>query len=251
MKTKWNNEQIKEMFDFIATDLKQNLPLMQSFKKFAKKTEKNALSIRNLYYFQLKKLNENKNLAKNLGIDLNLHKVNNFNHFDKNQEIDLKNRIDFFIKKGYSVRKACATLSDGNIQEMLRLQNKYHTIKKKEILQNKTNKVDDCKIIKFPTDKAMPKKQTLTDDELKSLFMGLVKLVKENANENSNQNMQLFLEQTEMQKRKEVVMLTQKQNEIELLNKQIENLKQKNKLLNEKLTEYRIKFLNTYNDKTI
>ena len=179
MKTKWNNQQIKEMFDFIATDLKQNLPLMQSFKKFAKKTGKNALSIRNLYYFQLKKLNENKNLAKNLGIDLNLHKVNNFSHFDKNQEIDLKNRIDFFIKKGYSVRKACATLSDGNIQEMLRLQNKYHTIKKKEILQNKTNKVDDCKIIKFPIAKTLPKKQTLTDDELKSLFMGLVKLVKE------------------------------------------------------------------------
>ena len=63
--------------------------------------------------------------------------------------------------------------------------------------------------------------------------------------------MQLFLEQTEMQKRKEIVMLTQKQNEIELLNKQIEYLKQKNKLLNEKLTEYRIKFLNICNDKNI
>ena len=73
--------------------------------------------------------------------------------------------------------------------------------------------------------------------------MGLVKLVKENAIENSSQNMQLFLEQTEMQKRRELVLLKQKQTEIDNLNKEIANLKQKNKDLNEKLTDYRIKFL--------
>ena len=245
MKKKWENKQIKDLFDFVAIDLKNNVHTLESFRKYAKIINKNALSVRNFYYQQLKIFNDNKDLAKKLGIDLDLHKVKNVNHFNIKQETELKNNIESYIKKGYSVRKACAMLSDGNIQEMLRLQNKYRTIKKNENNNNKskTTKIEDCKIIQFPQNNKKDKKQTLTDDEIKSLFMGLVKLVKENAIENSSQNMQLFLEQTEMQKRRELVLLKQKQTEIDNLNKEIANLKQKNKDLNEKLTDYRIKFL--------
>ena len=114
-----------------------------------------------------------------------------------------------------------------------------------QIELNLKNK-NKCKIIQFPNSQKKPKKQTLTDDEIKSLFMGLVKIVKENAIENNSQEIQLYLEQAEMRKRRELVLLKQKQAEIESLNQEIANLKQKNKILNEKLTDYRVKYLNIY-----
>lgn len=261
MKTKWTDLQIKDFFDFVAENLKNNVSMLDIFKKYGIKTQKNALYLRNFYYQQLKVFNQNKQISQKLNIDLSVFKVQNFKHFSKHQEMELKNKIDNMLQKGYSVRKACAMLSDGNIKQMLRLQNKYNKIKKSNntnsinthtnkilFAKTNTNQYQSCQIINFPTMQNKLKKQTLNDEEIKALFMGLVKLVKENAKENNSQNMQLFLEQTEMQKRREIVLLKQKQTEIDNLNKKIADLQQKNRVLNEKLTDYRIHFLNNFKD---
>lgn len=101
----------------------------------------------------------------------------------------------------------------------------------------------NCKVFNFP---APPKKHastTLTDDDLKALFMGLVKIVKDNAVENNSHDIKLFMEQLELQKRKEAILLKQKQTEIDILNKKIIDLQQKNIKLQNILTDYRLNFV--------
>ena len=230
MKSKWNNNQIKQLFDLVAKNSEANLSALESFRVFAKKYNKNTLSVRNFYYQQLKLLKQNPNLAIKMDIDISKHKVQNFKHFNKQQETILKSQIEQLTSKGFSVRNACEQLCNGDIAQMLRLQNKYRSIKKSE-----------CKVIQFPSQKT--KKQTLTDEEIKSLFMGLVKLVKENEIQNNQQSINFYIEQNEMQKRKGIVLLKQKQSEIDALKQEISNLKQKNQELNKKLTKYRVEYL--------
>lgn len=237
MKQKWNNENIKQFFEFVAKDLQNNVPVVKSFEKYAKICGKKALSLRNFYYNQLKIFFNNKNLASEMGINLSLHKVQVFRRFDALQEAELKNKIDCLLKQGYSVRKACAMISDGNIQQMLRLQNKYRSLCKKQNyfanndVKHNTKKAstsdENCKVLQFPGMGAKPKKQHLSDEDINNLFMGLVRIVKENAVQDSGKKVQSFLEQAEMQKRKELVLLRQKQLEIDILKQEVVSLRQK------------------------
>ena len=235
MKAKWNNNDIKSFFSFVEQGLQNNLPLLNIFKNYATSVNKNPLTLRNFYYKQVKIFNNNKNLATELDINLNIHKVQNFSHFNLTQQAELKNKVDELVKKGYSVRRACNILSGGNIAQMLRLQNKYNSLCKKQ-----------CKVIPFPA-KNTTKKTVLTDAEIKALFRGLVKLAKQNSPENSHLGVQTFLEQTEMQKRKEIVLLKQKQLEIDILKQEIISLRQKNINLNNSLINYRIELIKLQN----
>ena len=79
------------------------------------------------------------------------------------------------------------------------------------ITQKKASTGDEnCKVLQFPGMGAKPKKQHLSDEDINSLFMGLVKIVKENAVQDSGKKVQSFLEQAEMQKRKELSSQKQK-----------------------------------------
>jgi hypothetical protein len=240
MKENWKNEEIKALFLCVQDGNKKHISTLDSFREFAKKTNRNALSVRNFYYQYVKYLKNNPQKATELGIDTQNFIVQNFKHFDKIEEYNLKTKIDDLVKKGYSVRKACEELSNGSLSEMLRLQNKYRSI----------TKHSECKVIKFPANKIPEKNQVLTDDELKSLFMGLVNLVKQNTIEGTQHSLKKYAELIEQQKRKEIVLLEQKNLEISFLQKQIENLKQKNKTLNDKLTTYRINFVNNIFNQT-
>ena len=248
MKAKWKDEEIVKLFSLIEENNKKNLSTMHSFKQFAKQSGKNTLTIRNFYYKFLKVLKSDTLLSKKLGIDVSKHATQIFEHFNKQQEENLIKKIAEFKSKGLSTRNACMKLSGGNAKQMLRIQNKLRNLK------NKTNNKDNVnilnkeqndkktKVIQFPTNK-YSQKNKLTDDDIKSLFMGLVKLVKENANADEKEKAQKFLEQTEEEKRKRIVQLEQKQTEIEVLKQQLNELKIKNNNLNKQLEFYRIEYV--------
>lgn len=237
MKPKWNNEEIKKLFDIIDSDQNKNIPTLESFRKFAKLTNRNALSVRNFYYQYVKYLKANPKKAIELGVDIKNFEVQHFKHFDKEQEEKLQQEVNKLLKNGYSIRKACEMISDGTISDMLRIQNKYRSLQKKQT----------AKVIQFPSNTSQTSGK-LSDDDIKSLFMGLVKLVKESAHEDSKTELKNYIKQYEKHKLQDVVALKQKDTEIAILKNQIADLKQKNRTLNEKLTDYRIKFINESTD---
>lgn len=240
MKEKWKNWEIKKLFELIETNQKVNKSMMESFREYAKLSNRNALSIRNFYYAQAKVLAENPALCKELGIDISNHLVQKFQHFDKKSEEKLKNSIENLKKEGISTRSACLKLSGGDVKNMLRLQNKYRSIMSKE----------SAKVINFPTQNSTKNNigTKLTDEDIKSLFMGLVKLVKENATSENKDKAEKFLEQTEKEKRRHYVELQEKQLEIEKLNQAINELKAKNDFLNHQLKNYRLDFVSRINN---
>ena len=237
MKAKWKDEEIKMLFETVELNNKRNIPLLNSFKEFGTKTHRNALSVRNFYYDYVKILNNNEDLQRKLGIDIKNHTVQEFVHFNKKTAQNLVESIENLTKAGMSTRGACLELSNGNAKEMLRLQNKYRSEMAKK-----------TKILKFPATKLDTGHNTkLSDEDIKSLFLGLVKLVNENAKTESKEKMEKFLEQTEEEKRKHIIELEQKQFEIERLNQSISELKAKNISLNKSLENYRIDFLKQKN----
>lgn len=251
MKAKWKDEEIIRLFSLVEENNKNNLSTMQSFKQFAEQNGKNPLSIRNFYYGYLKILRKDTALQKKLGIDISKHLTQVFEHFDKKQEEELIAKIAEYKSKGISTRNACMKLSNGDAKLMLRIQNKLRNMKyKSKIIDNDSiyknyNVLENekTKVIQFPNSNFSGRNGKLSDDDIKSLFMGLVKLVKENANADEKEKAEKFLEQTEEEKRKKIIELEQKQTEIESLKQQINELKIKNNTLNKQLEFYRIEYI--------
>lgn len=231
MKQGWSDKEIKSLFDLVEKNNKKNLPAMKSFEMYAKRSGKDKLTIRNFYYSFAKMLKIDTNLAKKLKINQKNHEIQQFEHFSKNEEKELLKQIDELVQDGFSVRGACQKLADGDIKKMIRLQNKYQNIKEK------------CKIIKFP-EQSQNKNQKLSNSDINSLFLGLVKLVREQALGESEQKVKEYLEMTSQQKRKQIVDSQHQQNQIDLLRNQINELKEQNQKLNEKLKLYRIEYVN-------
>lgn len=247
MKAKWKDEEIKNLFKLVEKNQKNNLPIMQSFREFGKLTNRNPLSVRNFYYAETKILADSKNLQQKIGIDVLKHQTQKFEHFDKVSETDIKEKIDSLKSKGYSTRKACMELSNGDIKQMLRIQNKYRNIQNKARTQNQNKdlaKNIQATVIAFPKQQTQSvNKNRLTDEDIKSLFMGLVKLVKENASSEGHEQAEKFLEETERQNRKRLVEIEQMKSEISLLKQQIVELSSKNKRLNTQLENYRMDYV--------
>ena len=292
MKPKWNNQQIKMLFDIVEKNNKIGKPTLESFDEYAKMSNKNILTIRNFYYSFLKILKNNLTLQNELGINIENHSIETFEHFDNLQSLEIKNKIENLTKQGMSVRGACLRLSNGDYKKMLRLQNKYRNmtykknkekieinpkdyVAKKQIIQLLKNEFDskinkneqniqknmqnlskngqilqnDSKnhkttVYKFPSQNSKKDfKNKLTDEDIKSLFMGLVNLVKENAKSDNQQRYEAFLEKTQEDKRRHILELEEKQNEIAKLNQNINELKAKNIALNKTLENYRIDFV--------
>lgn len=297
MKPKWNNNQIKTLFDIVEKNNKIGKPNLESFAEYAKIANKNILTVRNFYYSFLKILKNNQDLQNTLDIDIKNHNIEIFEHFDEKQTKQTINDIENLTSQGMSVRSACLKLSGGDYKKMLRLQNKYRNITnqkrekfmkskqqndidKKEIvellkkefsankiekfnkniknsqknMQNNTkndnflqnfDKNKKTMVYKFPEQMSKKDfKNKLTDEDIKSLFMGLVNLVKENAKSDNQQKYEAYLEKTQEDKRKHILELEEKQNEIARLNQSINELKAKNAILNKSLQEYRIDYLN-------
>lgn len=167
------------------------------------------------------------------------------NHFDIREE--RKILLSLLPNNGKSVRKTCFELNSGDEVLAIRMQNKYRNLLKNnpsltrevydELLANgqkcRINFADN--IIKIPSE--TPAK-LITEDEINSLFWGLVRLVKRSAENDLEikQNMEIKLANTALQKttldvkRKEVL---------------IRELEAQNKALSIEVKEYKQQLKNT------
>lgn len=230
----WDVEEVKTLFKYVEVKKSEGMPLIQIFAEYAKCTHRHKNSVRNYYYKELANIKNNLRVANIIGIDINNHKVNKGIPFSKEEEDSLVKKIDSLIDNGYSVRKACLELSEGNVPKMLRLQNKYRSLIKKDKGNSNMGQ-----IIKMPVTN-----NRITDEDIKALFMGLVKLVKKQEQENAK-----ALYESELFKANEKLKLAMnnlivKQNEIDTLNKKIELIKVEINCQNENSIKKRVNDLN-------
>lgn len=213
------NSELLMLFNMVEKYKTANKPISWAFKEFAKKTNRQQNSIRNLYYMQLSVLCSNKEKAKELGIDLSRHSVQNPLPFSPEEENDMFKKIQDLTGKGYSVRKSCMILANGDPSLMIRYQNKYRCM----LNQNKN---DDFNVIKMP-----PKKIGITDADIQSLFLGLVKLVKRNALVEAKSQTEESAKRNEVLIDKYLIDLNSKAEEIDSLKQQVALFSEMNKNL--------------------
>lgn len=223
----WQDKEVKDLFSYVEDVKKNNQPLKNAFILHAKKYGRQPNSVRNYYYHEVDNLISDKKRAGKLNIDLKNHTKSEINYFSESEKKNLVGQIDSLVKAGSSVRKACLTLSNGDIDKMLRYQNKYRN----HLAKNK----QDSNIIKF----TKKKKEVLTESDINSLFMGLVRLVKRSAVEEISGKMKEERESSNYLLRKALVDLSRKDKEIKELKQEFLELKNENLKLVENITKLR------------
>ena len=119
-----------------------------------------------------------------------------------------------------SVRSACFKLSNGDMTLMTRLQNKFQNMKKEREPNN---------IITF-----RKKQKILTESDINSLFMGLVKLIKKNTTEEMTEKFKEEKETKEYLLKKAYLELNKKEKELNSLKERYESIKAENLKLSAK-----------------
>lgn len=222
----WKNSEVAELFASVENIKKKGESLRQAFSAHAKKYGRKPNSVRNYYYQEIDRLANDKARATKLKIDLKKHTKNTSTAFSKEEEDGLISQIENLLKQGKSVRGACFILSNGDSTKMLRYQNKYrNAIKKKKMATN-----NGGNIIHFAT-----KRQGLSENDITSLFMGLVRLVKRNITSEIEQQQQKDKDILNDKLRKASVMLGEKDQEILSLKEKFEKLRQDYQALNQKM----------------
>ncbi len=210
----WNDKEVKALFCAVENCKANGTSLKGAFSAHAKSFKRKPNSVRNYYYHEVDNLVSDAERTKRLNIDLSKHSKTHFKGFDKTQEGELFEKIEKMTSDGASVRSACLKLSGGDLSLMTRLQNKYQNMKRK--LDKKDN------IIPF-------KQKILTENDINSLFLGLVKLIKKTALEEARNNAG-----TNELLKKAFKDLAQKEDEIVKLKHEIERLKVENRALSAK-----------------
>ena len=265
MKNKgWESSDIKSLFLLVEKCKLNNKNLLLAFKEFSRQTKRSYKSIRNYYYKKLSEFKENPELAKKIGINLDSHITKKTNHFSK---IETKSLIKEILRQkclGISVRKACLNISNNNIKDMIRYQNKYRSI-----IKNNKNLYEEClnelqqsglksrhKTSNNVIFMQKKEQKILSDDDINSLVLGLIKLVKKSAIENaqsklieqSNSNSNILrnttvkLAKTEKALADTNNLLTQRDKTISVINE--ENLYLKTQLANLLAEKYKRSYKN-------
>ena len=226
---KWKDDEVKSLFSHVEKCTQKGETLSQAFMSYAKMSGRKPNSVRNYYYAELAALGDDTAKQLSLGISLENHPKSSPNFFSEEEAKNSMAQIDNLLKKGYSVRKACLTLAKGDIAQMVRLQNKYRTMNKKQPEQT------------FPSNViAMPQKtMRLTDAEINSLFLGLVKLIKTSAKQELGLTFQKETESANAALRQTLVNLSNKEQQYEKLKKSFDLLKMENHKLDEKMKQLR------------
>ena len=120
MKGIWKNSEVKELFNVVEDYKDKNKSLKLAFIAHAEKYGRKPNSVRNYYYHEVDNLKLDEKRLQKLGINLNRHNKSNINYFSPEEEQKLMQEVDALVKKGISVRKACLTLSGGDVSQMLR-----------------------------------------------------------------------------------------------------------------------------------
>lgn len=214
----WADEEVKSLFQYVEEVKSNSEPLKNAFILHAKKYNRKPNSVRNYYYHEVDNLASDAKRAEKLNIDIKNHEKNEINYFSQSEEDELMKKIENLVKEGSSVRKACLTLSNGDIDKMLRYQNKYRNYISKNKDASKNN------IIKF----TKRKNEILTESDINSLFMGLVRLVKRTAVEELSGKMKEERESQNYLLRKALVDLNKKDKQIKELKEEFMQLKMEN-----------------------
>ena len=218
----WSDEEVKSLFLEVEKCKDGNLPLREAFAAHAEKFGRKQNSVRNYYYADVENLKSDKNRASRLGIFLKKHSKTQFKKFEKDEEEKLLSEIKNFKKRGVSVRQACEKLSGGDLAEMTRLQNKYQNLTKRKMPDN---------VIAFK------KERLLTESDINSLFMGLVKLIRKTAVDELMEKTRIEKESSAYLLKRAFMDLNKKDKQITALRAEFENLKNENRALLEKIEE--------------
>lgn len=191
-------EKIKKMFLLINNNKQK--PLSQRLSLVANHFNLQKNSAKNYYYKSIKFLKDNPLIASNLNIDIEGIVSKPFKKFDLSEKKNLVKAVEDNLKKGISVRKTCMMLANNDAKQMLRLQNKYRNMTKvlkrkkigeyvvdieKSAFAESQNKKKQQNIINFASAKTKFGKG-ITDSDINALFMGLVRIVKKQAEQAAN-----------------------------------------------------------------
>ena len=224
----WKDKEVKDLFATIEEIKRKHKPIKDAFVLHAEKYKRKPNSVRNYYYHEIDNLNSDNERLKKLNINLKLHSKNEMKFFTPSEEQILMNKIDSDVKNGISVRRSCLNLSNGNVSLMLRYQNKYRNY----IAKNKPK--DDSKIVQF-----VKRDDKLSDSEIQALFMGIVRLVKKSAAQEILTESKLAINKVNIQLRKTLVNLSEKQSEIEKLKSEFLKLREENSKLMDDIVRLR------------
>lgn len=221
--SKWQDKEIKELFLVVEKYKQKNASLLAAFSEYAKISGRKRNSVRNYYYQELAELQKNKIRAAKLNININNHTITNSVLFSNEETKEILTKILTYNSLGYSIRKACLLLADNDINKMVRYQNKYRSVLKndpqliekiKSEISSKENKQQSKSL---PNNVVYFKKQDqkkLSDNDINSLFLGLIKLVKKSAAENIEKKIMEDLECSNSTLRKTLIKLTKAEQDI-------------------------------------
>lgn len=236
--SRWQDCEVKKLFEFVENGKASGKKLSFLFTQYANQNNRKPNSVRNYYYAELLFLEENPNICKQLGINLAMHTKCEQKAFDESETKQIVREIIRLKSLGYSVRKACLKLSDGNLSQMVRMQNKYRTVlaKQPQVMEECKNELRQKGFLIEEQQKdnviKMPVRQTkLSDNDINSLFLGLVKLVKKQAIEDANIKLKNETEFANNALRKSLVEIQTKDMELKKLRENFKLVcKQKQKL---------------------
>ena len=124
----YSEQEAKTLIDFIAEGKKRGEALSALFASYGKKCGRAAGSVRN-YYYQFLKCEDARAKEILRGKRLRAEKIRAFSNEERNEMLK---KILSERSKGYSVRRAIANVCAGNEKQMLRYQNKYRNLVKKQ-----------------------------------------------------------------------------------------------------------------------
>lgn len=250
----WSYEEIRKLFNFIGEGKRDGKKLLALFDEYAKNCGRKRNSVRNYYYAEIAhlKVDEKKRIA--LGINLTEHDVQTQEEFTHEQENRLILDIVKLFSLGYSVRKACMKLADGEISRMIRIQNKYRNVLAKSPIKieqaceklkqqgfvvvspikQKEKDRERSNIVFMPD-----KKQKVSSKDIESLFLGLVSLVKKCALEDAQTKLASEIDFANEALRKALVRITGKDMKIKELTSDNKKLSMENDRLHTKLNVLR------------
>lgn len=236
MKGIWENNEVKELFTVVEDFKLKNKSLREAFAAHAEKYGRKPNSVRNYYYHEVDNLKDDKIRLQKLGINLENHNKTSIVYFSQEEEEKLMEDIDVMVKNGVSVRKACFKLSGGDVGQMLRFQNKYRNYLIKTSSKSQQQKiVENDNVITFKK----VKQRSLSDSEIQSLFMGLVRLVKKTALEESEEKFKNQILQANENLRNAILALNNKEKDYDKLKQEFIKMKFENNTLAEHILKLR------------
>ena len=239
--SKWKDQEVVELFRFVEKQKAAGECLTNIFINFAKQTKRMPNSVRNYYYAELCNLMQNPTRCQKLQIDISLHKKIEPKEFTEDETKTVVTKILQMTAKGMSVRKACQTLANGEISLMVRYQNKFRSVvqKDKTMYNSCLQRVGEEVKLKTKTPnniiKMPDRRNVLTESDINSLFLGLVKLVKKQTQDDLCKTYEKDKQKANDMLRKTLVEIAEKDNIIKQLRKQFKVLKQEKEKLCEEI----------------